>query len=40
MLTVAPMPTGTSNNKDLELENITDTFRPAPASMISIDTAP
>jgi hypothetical protein len=39
MLTVAPMPTGISNNKDLEIETITANFHPAPAPMTSIDTA-
>jgi putative transposase len=35
----APMPTGISNNKDLEIENIMANFHPAPAPMTSIDTA-
>ena len=39
MLTVAPMPTGISNNKDLEIETITANFHPAPAPMTNIDTA-
>jgi hypothetical protein len=39
MLTVAPMPTGISSNKDLEIENITANLHPAPAPMTSIDTA-
>jgi putative transposase len=39
MLTFDPMPTGISN-KDLEIESITANFRPAPAAMTSIDTAP
>jgi len=38
-LTVAPMPTGISNNKDLEIETITANFHPAPGPMTSIDTA-
>ena len=40
MLTFAPMPTGISNNKDLEIANITANLHPAPAPMTSIDTAP
>jgi putative transposase len=39
MLTVAPMPTGINNNKDLEIENIAVTLRLAPTSVASIDTA-
>ena len=39
MLTVAPMPTGINNNKDLEIENIAVTLRLAPTPMPSIDTA-
>jgi hypothetical protein len=38
MLTFAPMPTGISN-KDLEIENIAVTLRPALTPMFSIDTA-
>jgi putative transposase len=40
MLTFAPLPTGISNNKDLEIANITANLHPAPAPMTSIDTAP
>jgi putative transposase len=39
MLTVVPMPTGISNNKDLEIEKITAILQPASAPMASIDTA-
>ena len=39
MLTVAPMPTGINNNKDLEIDNVAVTLRLAPASVPSIDTA-
>ena len=39
MLTVAPMPTGISNNKDLEIEKIAVTLRLAPTPIPSIDTA-
>ena len=39
MLTVAPMPTGISNNKDLEIEKIAVTLRLAPTPMPGIDTA-
>ena len=39
MLTVAPMPTGISNNKDLEIENIAVTLRLAPTPMSGINTA-
>ncbi len=39
MLIVAPMPTGISNNKDLEIENIAVTLRFAPTPMPGIDTA-
>jgi putative transposase len=39
MLTVAPMPTGITNNKDLEIENIAVTLRLAPTPMPGIDTA-
>jgi hypothetical protein len=39
MLTVAPMPTGISNNKDLEIENIAVTLRLTPTPIPSIDTA-
>jgi len=38
MFTVAPMPTGINNNKDLEIENIAVTLRLAPPSVASIDT--
>jgi putative transposase len=38
-LTVAPRPTGISNNKDLEIEKIAVTLRLAPTPMPSIDTA-
>jgi hypothetical protein len=37
MLTVAPMPTGTSTRKDLEIDDVAVTLRLAP--MVSIDTA-
>jgi hypothetical protein len=39
MLTVAPMPTGISNNKGLEIDNIAVTLRLAPTPIPSIDTA-
>jgi hypothetical protein len=39
MLTVAPMPTRISNNKDLEIEKIAVTLRLAPTPMPGIDTA-
>jgi putative transposase len=39
MLTFAPMPTGISNNKDLDIEKIAVTLRLAPTSVASIDTA-
>src|SRR3954447_25376404 len=39
MLTVAPMTTGISNNKDLEIEKIAVTLRLAPTPIPSIDTA-
>src|SRR4051812_42188271 len=39
MLTFAPMPTGISNNKGLEIDNIAVTLRSAPTPMPSIDTA-
>ena len=39
ILTVAPMPTGISNNKGLEIDNIAVTLRSAPTPMPSIDTA-
>jgi putative transposase len=39
MLTVAPMPTGITNNKGLEIEKIAVTLRLAPTPMPSIDTA-
>jgi putative transposase len=39
MLTVAPMPTGINNNKDLEIEKIAVTLRLAPTPIPSIDTA-
>jgi putative transposase len=39
MLTFAPMTTGISNNKDLEIENIAVTLRFAPTPMPGIDTA-
>ena len=39
MLTFAPMPTGISNNKDLEIEKIAVTLRLAPTPMPGIDTA-
>jgi putative transposase len=39
MLTFAPMPTGISNNKDLDIENIVVTLRLAPTPMLGIDTA-
>jgi len=40
MLAFAPMPTGTSNNKDLEIEDVGITLRPAPTPMPSIGPAP
>ena len=40
MLAFAPMPTGTSNNKDLEIEDVAVTLRPAPTPMPSIGPAP
>ena len=39
MLTVSPMPTGITNNKDLEIEKIAVTLRLAPPSVASTDTA-
>ena len=39
MLTFAPMPTGISNNKGLEIDNIAVTLRLAPTPIPSIDTA-
>jgi putative transposase len=39
MLTFAPMPTGISNNKGLEIDNIAVTLRLAPTPFPSIDTA-
>jgi hypothetical protein len=39
MLPFAPMPTGISNNKDLDIEKIAITLRLAPTPMPSIDTA-
>src|SRR3954464_14152871 len=39
ILTVAPMPTGISNNKDLEIEKIAVTLGLAPTPIPSIDTA-
>jgi putative transposase len=39
MLTFAPMPTGISNNKDLDIENIAVTLRLAPTPMPGINTA-
>ena len=39
MLTVAPMPTGTSTRKDLEIDDVAVTLRLAPTSVPSIDTA-
>ena len=39
MLTVAPMPSGINNNKDLEIEKIAVTLRLAPTPIPSIDTA-
>ena len=40
MLTFAPMPTGTRNNKDLEIEDVSITLRPASTPMPSIGPAP
>ena len=39
MLTVVPMPTGTSTRKDLEIDDVAVTLRLAPTPMVSIDTA-
>jgi len=39
MLTGAPMPTGTSTRKDLEIDDVAVTLRLAPTSVHSIDTA-
>ena len=39
MLTGAPMPTGTSTRKDLEIDDVAVTLRLAPTSVPSIDTA-
>jgi hypothetical protein len=39
MLTFAPMTTGISNNKDLEIGKIAVTLRLAPTPIPSIDTA-
>jgi hypothetical protein len=39
MLTFAPMPTGTSINKELEIEDVEVTLRPAPTPMPSIGPA-
>ena len=39
MLTVAPMPTGTSTRKDLEIDDVAVTLRLAPTSVHSIDMA-
>ena len=40
MLAFAPMPTGTNRNKDLEIEDVAVTLRPAFTSMPSIVQAP
>jgi len=40
MLAFAPMPTGTSNNKKLEIEEVGSTLRPASTPMPSIGLAP
>ena len=40
MLAFAPMPTGTSNNKDLEIEDVGITLRPASKPMPGIGLAP
>ena len=39
MLTGAPIPTGTSTRKDLEIDDVAVTLRLAPTSVHSIDTA-
>ena len=39
MLPFAPMPTGITNNKDLEIEKIAVTLRLAPTPMPGINTA-